>query len=371
MPAIENDDDLTEGACLSRPRAGTVPDSELGTVPGRARDKGDSAASQALPAASEMLLAAAKKPPSRIWHRIGIVFSVAILLGSGIILYHRLHDLDWRAVSAAVGRTSPAHVVAAAFFVACGYVTLTMYDWFALRTIGARQVPWRVAALTGMTSYAIGHGLGAMMFVSAAIRYRIYSRFGLGALDIVKIGFLAGLTFWLGNITALSIGMATRPAAARAVDQIPEWSNRLIGIAVLAALSTYLAWAWGRRQFVGLRGAGVTLPSGSMTLLQIGVGLTDLGCCSLVMYLLMPSVPAVDFVPLAVIVVFGILLGFLSHAPGSIGALDAAMLIGLPSFDRAEIVATLLLYRLLYFVAPFALALAGLGLREAYTHWRR
>jgi uncharacterized membrane protein YbhN (UPF0104 family) len=89
------------------------------------------------------------------------------------------------------------------------------------------------------------------------------------------------------------------------------------------------------------------------------------------MYLLMPSLPAVDFVPLAVIVVFGTLLGFLSHAPGSLGALDATMLIGLPAFDRAELVATLLLYRLLYFVAPFALALVALGLREAYIYFRQ
>ena len=74
------------------------------------------------------------------------------------------------------------------------------------------------------------------------------------------------------------------------------------------------------------------------------------------MYLLMPGLPAVDFIPLAVIVIFGTLLGFASHAPGAIGALDAAMLIGLPAFDRAELIATLLLYRLLYFVAPFALA---------------
>jgi uncharacterized membrane protein YbhN (UPF0104 family) len=71
-----------------------------------------------------------------------------------------------------------------------------------------------------------------------------------------------------------------------------------------------------------------------------------------------------------VIVMFGTLLGFASHAPGSMGALDAAMLVGLPSFGRAELIATLLLYRLLYFVAPFALALLGLGLREAYVHLR-
>ncbi len=259
----------------------------------------------------------------------------------------------------------------AAFFVACGYVTLAMYDWFALRTIGARQVPFRIAALAGATSYAIGHGLGAMVFASAAIRFRIYSRFGVSLIDIAKICFIAGLTFWLGNITALGIGMAYMPDAARAVDRISSWGNQAIGIAALSALSAYLLWVWSKTRVLGRNGSSVTLPSGSMTLLQIGIGLADLSCCSLVMYLLMPSLPTVDFVPLAVIVIFGTLLGFASHAPGAIGALDAAMLIGLPTFDRAELVATLVLYRLLYFVAPFALALAGLGLREAYIHFRQ
>jgi uncharacterized membrane protein YbhN (UPF0104 family) len=306
-----------------------------------------------------------------VWSRVGFALSATIIVVSVLVLTYRLRDLDWQAVRTAVAAVSLAHVAGAAFFVACGYVTLAMYDWFALRTIGARQVPLRTAALAGATSYAIGHGLGAMVLASAAIRFRIYSRWGLSLIDIAKICFLAGLTFWLGNITALGIGMAYMPEAARALDQLPAWGNQAIGMAALSALSAYLIWVWRKTRVLGRQSSSVTLPSGSMTLLQIGIGLADLSCCSLVMYLLMPSLPAVDFIPLAVIVIFGTLVGFASHAPGAIGALDAAMLIGLPTFDRAELVATLLLYRLLYFVAPFAIALAGLGLREAYIHLRR
>jgi uncharacterized membrane protein YbhN (UPF0104 family) len=306
----------------------------------------------------------------RNWSRVGLVLSATILLVSAVVLFYRLRDLDWGAVRAAMAAVPLARVAAAAFFTSCGYATLAAYDWFALRTIGARQVPLSVAALTGVTSYAIGHGVGAMVFASAAIRLRIYSRWGLGLIDIAKMSFIAGLTFWLGNITALSVGMVTMPDAVGAIDQIPSWGNRVIGIAVLATLSVYLVWVWRKTRVLGRNGAAVTLPSGAMTLLQIGIGLTDLICCSLVMYLLLPSQPAVDFLTLAVIVVFGTLVGFASHAPGAIGALDAAMLIGLPAFDRAELVATLLLYRLLYFVIPFAIALAGLGLREALMQFR-
>ena len=220
------------------------------------------------------------------------------------------------------------------FFVACGYVTLALYDWFALRTIGARQVPLRIAALAGATSYAIGHGLGAMVFASAAIRFRIYSEWGLSVIDIAQDMLHRGLDVLVGQYHGARHRHGDR-AGGRAVRSIEfhRGSIRRSASRRLSALAIYLTWVWRKTRVLGRTSASVTLPSGSMTLLQIGIGLADLSCCSLVMYLLMPSLPVVDFIPLAVIVVFGTLLGFASHAPGAIGALDAAMLIGLPAFD--------------------------------------
>jgi uncharacterized membrane protein YbhN (UPF0104 family) len=209
-----------------------------------------------------------------------------------------------------------------------------------------------------------------MAFASAVIRYRIYSRWGVSVLDVAKICFVVGLTFWLGNIAVLGAGMIYLPQAAAAVDRMPPWANQAVGAAALTGLVLYLAWVSAKPRALGYEHANVMLPSGPMTLIQIGIGLADLGCCSAVMYLLLPSMPAIAFVPMAVVVVFGTLLGFASHAPGAIGALDMAMLVGLPDFDRAELVATLLLYRLLYFVVPFAVALAGLAFREAYVYVR-
>ena len=49
------------------------------------------------------------------------------------------------------------------------------------------------------------------------------------------------------------------------------------------------------------------------------------------------------------------LLGFASHAPGSLGVFDAAMLVALPQFGQEELVATLVMFRILYFMIPFAI----------------
>ena len=70
-------------------------------------------------------------------------------------------------------------IALAALYVAGGYATLTFYDLFALRTIGRTDVPYRGAAFAGFTSYSVGHNVGASVFTGGAVRYRVYSAWGL------------------------------------------------------------------------------------------------------------------------------------------------------------------------------------------------
>ena len=65
-----------------------------------------------------------------------------------------------------------------------------------------------------------------------------------------------------------------------------------------------------------------------------------------------------------VVFVSATLLGFASHAPGGLGVFDAAMLVALWEYDRESLLAGLLLFRLLYYIVPFAISLAILGTRE-------
>jgi hypothetical protein len=65
------------------------------------------------------------------------------------------------------------------------------------------------------------------------------------------------------------------------------------------------------------------------------------------------------------------LLGFASHAPGGLGVFDAAMLVALWQFDKEDLVAGLLLFRLLYYIVPFGIALCILGTREVWLNMRR
>jgi len=301
------------------------------------------------------------------WNRIGFLLSVTIIAVAAMVLYQILKDIDIDEVGRAFREFDTQDIVLATLFVAGGYFTLTFYDWFALRTIGRPDVPYRVAALAGFTSYSIGHNVGASVLTGGAVRYRVYSAWGLDAIAVAKICFVAGLTFWLGNATVLGLGIAYAPQAATAIDQLPPWFNRAGAVGILVVLALYTGWVWRRPRIIGRDGWKVTLPGGPLTLLQIGIGIVDLCFCALAMYVLLPDEPTIGFATLAVIFVSATLLGFASHAPGGIGVFDAAMLIALWrhwQFDKEELLAGLLLFRLLYYIVPFALSLVILGVRE-------
>ncbi|WP_315831469.1 YbhN family protein [Bradyrhizobium prioriisuperbiae] len=302
------------------------------------------------------------------WKRIGIAASVLIIILAITTLVRTLKGVDTGIVLIALTEKSPADIALAALCVICAFFTLTFYDLFALRTIGKHHVPYKIAALSSFTSYTIGHNIGATVFTGGAIRFRIYSDWGLTAIDVAKICFLSGLTFWLGNMFVLGIGMAWHPAAASAIDLLPPSINRLIALGCLAGIAIYLIWLANGRRELGQNGWKVVLPSAPLTMLQIFIGVVDLGFCALAMYILMPATPQVDFVSMAVVFILATLIGFASHAPGSLGVFDAAMLVALPQFGKEQLLASLLVFRILYFLIPFAISISIMGFRELWLN---
>src|SRR5438874_5203256 len=300
----------------------------------------------------------------QILHKLGVAVSVTVIAIACYVLYHMLRGIDVEEVIEAIKATEAHQVVLAALFVAAGYFTLTFYDLFAVRAIGRTDVPYRVNALAAFTSYSIGHNVGASVFTGGAVRYRIYSAWGLNAIDVAKICFLAGLTFWLGNAAVLGMGIAYHPEAAASIDQLPAWLNRIVAFAIIVALVGYVVWVWTQPRGVGRGPWTVTLPGGPLTLLQIAIGIVDLGFCALAMYVLVPDEPNLGFVVVAVIFVSATLLGFASHSPGGLGVFDAAMLVGLWQMDREELLGGMLLFRVLYYLSPFVISVILLTFRE-------
>ncbi|MGN6747381.1 MAG: lysylphosphatidylglycerol synthase transmembrane domain-containing protein [Xanthobacteraceae bacterium] len=303
--------------------------------------------------------------------RISIAISVAIVLGAAGVLYHLLRGIEIGKVLAALEAQSVWQVSVAGALVIAGYCNLVCYDLFALHKIGKRNIPLRVVAFASFTSYTIGHSLGAATLTCGLVRFRVYSFWQMNLVHIAKIAVFTGMTYWLGNIVVLSGAAAYAPQTLTTLDHLPASLNRLVGFGGFVAVLCYLAWLGGGRRLIGRDNWQVALPGVRGTLLQIGIGALDRMLASLSMYMLLPASPVVGFTTALVVFVLATLLGIVSHTPGSLGVVEAAVLVGLPQFPREELLAALVTFRVLDFFLPLLLATVMFGARELRLLLRR
>jgi hypothetical protein len=298
---------------------------------------------------------------------ISVVIGTAAIFG----LTHALRNIDYDQVFDVIRVTDFATIALALVLVTASYGSITLYDWLALHTMGRKDVPYRIAALASFTSYPIAHGIGAVALISPVIRYRIYSRNNVGALGVANICFLTGLTFWLGNMTALGFSLLYEPAAISVMDRLSPGINRLFALMLLGGVTAFLVWSWSHPRSLGRSKWLVRLPSGPLVLVQIVVGLLDLTAAALAMYVLIPSGLDIGLFRLLAVFIAATLLGFASHAPAGLGVFDATILIGLGGEDREQLLAVLLMFRFLYHLLPLSIALLLFGGVEAARNLRR
>jgi glycosyltransferase 2 family protein len=298
---------------------------------------------------------------------ISIVIGAAAIFG----LTHALRNVDYDEVFDVIRATDFSTIALALGLVTASYGSITLYDWLALHTMGRKDVPYRIAALASFTSYPIAHGIGAVALISPVIRYRIYSGNGVGPMGVANICFITGLTFWLGNMTALGFSLLYEPTAISVIDHLSPGINRLLALVLLGGVAAFLVWSWMHPRSLGRSQWLVRLPSGPLVLGQIVVGLLDLTAAALAMYVLIPSGLDVGLFRLLAVFIAATLLGFASHAPAGLGVFDATILIGLGSEDREQMLAVLLMFRFLYHLLPLSIALLLFGGVEAWRSLRK
>ncbi|MDE2364620.1 MAG: UPF0104 family protein [Hyphomicrobiales bacterium] len=299
---------------------------------------------------------------------LGMGASLAIFLLSVFVLARVLANLDLGAVRAAIAATSAEQIAGASLLAAISYLALTGYDALALRQIRAK-VPYKTTALGSFTSYAISFTLGFPLITGGTVRYWIYSRAGLTAGKVASLTIIAGVTFWLGMAFVIGVCLVARADAISYIDELKWQANAAIGTGVLLAIAAYVGWVALAERRVRLQGFRLELPGALVTLGQMALGVLDLCSAAGVLYVLLPPLTPIDFPTFAATYVFGAILGIVSHAPGGIGVFEATMLKFVPASHEEALIASLLLFRIVYYLVPFVLALALLGANEALGRW--
>lgn len=305
------------------------------------------------------------KPRREFWKWAGPALSITIVSISIAVLVHTLSKESLTDIKAAISATSYRHMAIALLFTGVSYLALTGYDAIALRQLRLK-VPYRTTALGSFTSYAISFTVGFYIVTAGAVRYWIYSRAGLSAGKIATLTVIAGVTFWLGTAAVIGFGLVFQASAISNIDQLPPAVNIAIGIAVLALISGYLAWVSIEHRWTRIRGFYLELPGFSLTLGQMALGVVDVCAGAAALYVLLPAAQAPEFPMFAAVYALACLLGMASNAPASAGVLEATMFKVLVT--SPALVASVILFRVIYYLVPFVLGvlvlLATEGIRR-------
>jgi phosphatidylglycerol lysyltransferase len=302
------------------------------------------------------------------WTQLGILIALGVFAFVAFALYRILSHIAWDDARGAMHNVPWTDIAGAALATAASYLALAGLDILALRAVGANRVPLLYAASTSFISHSFTFTLGFGVLTGGAVRLRLYQLKGLAPVSIIAAGILCALTFWMGLAAIGGICLVIEPGILAPIYGLPPAMAVAIGGSILAALTAWIAYSALRPTTLAISGWRLSLPDPGASLASIGIGIADTAFAGLALWLLLPGDMHVAFPGFLVIFVMATVLGVLSHVPGGLGVFEAVILLGLPGLPAPEAVGSLLLFRLVYYVGPFALAAAGLGAQELRAH---
>ena len=241
-------------------------------------------------------------------------------------------------------------LASAGAFAAGSYLCLTGFDWLALRYV-RRPLPYRRAALASFVSLSLGHNIGFAGLSSGVIRYRFYSRWGLGAGDVARMILFCGATVGLGLLILGGVALLARGDLAQEITGLSR--TAIAGLSVLCFLLTgsYVAAAWMRSR-VRLRGIEVEMPPMRLAMAQLVIGPLNFACVAGCLHETLAAVLSTPYLGVASVYVIANFAGLISHVPGGLGVIESVVTFLLPA---ANIIGAVLAFRFLYFLVPLAL----------------
>jgi uncharacterized membrane protein YbhN (UPF0104 family) len=286
------------------------------------------------------------------WLKRGLTLIFFALVAA--LLISEARAVDWAHVIASM-RSLPARVLAAAAALcALSHLLFSCFDLLGRHYTGHR-LRTRSVMMVNFISYAFNLNLGALVG-GIAFRYRLYSRLGLNLGVITRVLSLSMLTNWLGYVLLGAVSLLWWPIPLPADWQPHGHALQFVGALMLAAVIAYLGvCAFARRRTWAVHGHKVQLPSIRLALLQLLMSCANwLVMASVLTLLLQQRVP---FHAVLGVLMAGAVAGVITHVPAGLGVLEAVFVALLGSqVPKEDLLAALLTYRALYYLAPLLVA---------------
>ena len=285
-----------------------------------------------------------------------------IVLGVAIFVLHNLaRDVSPAQVVRDIHSASPRALALAVLATTLSYLAIAFYDVISLGAVAPGVVQPRTAFLIGGAGYAISNLIGGSYVTGGAVRLRTYVVAGV---PFPRAAFALGTSwsgFWTGFALLSGLLMLLHPKGVSAVLPITPAVEAAAGAALLAGLGLILAYLGRNGRHVNWRGIEAKLPNARTVSLLMLAGMADLLFASLTLWVLLPTDLSGNFTYFFLIFMGAIGLGIASHAPGGLGVFETTVIAGLGAGARPDLLAALVLYRVIYTLYPFVLATLGLA----------
>jgi uncharacterized membrane protein YbhN (UPF0104 family) len=287
-----------------------------------------------------------------VWPAIGL----GAVAFSFWLLFKELRGISLSDVEAGVTAIPLLHWVCAVLATLVAYGALAWYDRIALAHLG-RRLSWGFISLTSFTTYALAHNIGASVFSGAVVRYRAYSTKGL---SMAEVGFLVAFcsfTFFLGTVLLGGLVFTFEPEIIERWTNFPDWSGRLIGLAMLGFVALYVAGALLHFRPLKIGGFELVYPRPPIAARQLCAAPLELLGAAGIIYFALPTAGNPGFFIVLGIFLASFSIALISHAPGGLGVLEFAFVKAMPDTPPAQLLAALIVFRLLYLIIPLVFAL--------------
>jgi hypothetical protein len=220
-----------------------------------------------------------------------------------------------------------------------------------VRYVGRSLPYWRVG-LTSFVALSIGHNVGFAAFSSGAIRYRLYSQWGLSAAEVAKLVLFCALTVGLGLGILGGLALLLQPGLAQEITRLDRPIILALGTACMLVAAAYLVAAAFIRRPLRFRRWSLELPSLRLALGQTVVGPLNFAFVAACLYEALAASAEVTYLGVATVYVTANVATLLSHVPGGLGVIESVVLFLLPG---RQVIGALILFRLAYFLVPLCI----------------
>jgi phosphatidylglycerol lysyltransferase len=280
------------------------------------------------------------------------VFGVALLVGAIYVVQREFRDLSVADIRRAMAAISPAALWIAAGWTVLAYLVLAVYDKLGSIYAG-KPVSWPKSFLASFCGYSLAHNLGFAAVSGAAVRYRLYSAWGLTPLEIAKVVGFTSLTFGLGGMALGGLVLLFEPEVVPWFGtHLPRWALQALAVPLWGIVGAYVVLSRFKRH-VRLFRHEIDLPGPRMALMQTALATVDVAVTAAIFYALLPAAEGLTFLRFLGIYLASYAAGIAAHVPGGLGIFDGAILLGLqPYLPAPEVIGALLVFRLYYYIVP-------------------